>query len=102
MEWPLNPKDVTTRRISASTLVCQSPCLLISIVLAPVTTSGQITAWDGQGTLGEAKGFFDITKGSSLVYNPTIPPLMKDGLYIEFTTFSGYVTVQFAKLQQGV
>jgi hypothetical protein len=101
MEWPITPKDVKTRRISASTLVCESPCLLIGLVLAPVTTSGQITAWDGQGTLGEAKATFDITKGTTLVYGPSLPPLHRDGLYIEFTTFAGYVTVQYAKLQQG-
>jgi len=101
MEWPLKPNDVKTRRIAGSTLVCESPCLLWGLVLAPVTTSGQITAWEGHNTLGEAKVYFDITKGTTLVYNPPMPIKMKDGLYIEFTTFAGYVTVQWSVVQQG-
>jgi hypothetical protein len=100
MDYPLNPKDVQTRLLTASTLVCKAPCLLVSIVLAPVTTSGQITVYDGHTTLGEAKVYFDITKGSSLVYNPAIPIYLRDGLYVEFTTFDGRVTVEYAKMQQ--
>lgn len=100
MDYPLNPKDVQTRLLAASTLVCKAPCLLVSMVLAPVTTSGQITVYDGHTTLGEAKVYFDITKGSSLVYNPAIPIYLRDGLYVVFTTFDGRVTVEYAKMQQ--
>ena len=101
MEWPQKPNDVKTRRISGSEVVCESPCVLYGLVIAPVTTSGQVTAWDGLGTLGEAKAFFDVTKGTTLPYNPAMPIVMKSGLYIEFTTFAGYVTVQWAPVQQG-
>ena len=100
MDYPLNPKDVQTRLLTGSTLVCKAPCLLVGMVLAPVTTSGQITVYDGHNTLGEAKVYFDITKGSSLVYNPAIPIYLRDGLYVAFTTFDGKVTVEFAKMQQ--
>jgi len=100
MDYPLNPKDVQTRLITGTTLVCKAPCLLVGLVLAPVTTSGQITIYDGQTTLGEAKVYFDITKGTSLVYNPAIPIYLRDGLCVVFTTFDGKVTVEFAKMQQ--
>ena len=100
MKYPLDPKDVQTRLLTGTTLVCEAPCLLVGLVLAPVTTSGQITAYDGNTTLGEAKVFFDITKGTSLVYDPNTPLYMGAGLYIVFTTFAGYVAVQFVKLQQ--
>jgi len=100
MDYPLNPKDVQARLVAASALVCKAPCLLVGLVLAPVTTSGQITVYDGNNTLGEAKVYFDITKGSSLIYNPPIPLYLRDGLYVAFTTFDGKVSVEFAKLQQ--
>jgi hypothetical protein len=70
------------------------------MVLAPVTTSGQITVYDGNNTLGEAKVFFDITKGVSLPYDPDVPVYLRAGLYIAFTTFAGYVSVQFTEMQQ--
>ena len=100
MAYPLNPKDVQVQLVAASALVCKAPCLLVGLVLAPVTTSGQITVYDGHNTLGEAKVYFDITKGSSLIYNPPIPLYLRDGLYVAFTTFDGKVSVEFAKLQQ--
>ena len=100
MKYPLEPKDVTTILITGTTLVCKGPCLLVGLVMAPVTTSGQITVYDGNSTLGEAKVYFDITKGTSLPYDPNIPLYLRDGLYIVFTTFAGYVSVQFASMQQ--
>ena len=101
MEWPLTPKDVTTHRIAASTLVCEGPCLLVGLVAAPVTTSGYITAYDGLDANGEAKVTLDVTKGATLPYDPPIPIKLQQGLYIAFTTYAGYAAVQFAKLQQG-
>jgi len=101
MKWPLDPKDVTTRRISASTLVCEGPCLLVGLIAAPITTSGYVTVHDGLDANAEGKVTMDVTKGATLAYNPNIPLMLSQGLYIAFTTYAGYLTVQFVKLQQG-
>ena len=101
MKWPLDPKDVTTRRITGSTLVCEGPCLLVSLVAAPITTSGYVTVHDGLDANAEGKVTLDVTKGTSLMYDPAVPPKLDQGLYVAFTTYAGYLTVQFHKLQQG-
>jgi hypothetical protein len=101
MEWPLNPKDVTTRRIAASTKVCEGPCLLVGMVAAPYTTSGYVTVHDGVDANAEGKVTLDVTKGTTLPYEPGVPCYLSQGLYVAFTTFDGYVTVRFVKLQQG-
>ena len=101
MDKPLNPKDIQTAEMRASGIACTGPCYLVSVIAAPVTTSGYITVYDGVDTTGTRRLLFDITKGTTLLYVPVVPEYFAQGIYVAYSSFDGNVYVRFAKLQQG-
>jgi len=100
MKYPLDPKDIETRRITATTTICEGPCLLVSLFVSPITTGGYATAHNGVNA--SAPAVVDVIAPNTISegYNPPVPIYLSQGLHVVFTTLAGSVTVQFVKLQQ--
>jgi hypothetical protein len=100
MKYPLDPKDVETRRITATTTICEGPCLLVSLLVSPITTGGYATAHNGVNASAPAVVDVIAPNTASNGYDPPVPVYLSQGLHVVFTTLAGSVTVQFVKLQQ--
>ena len=100
MKYPLGPKDITPRRITATTTICEGPCLLVSLVVSPITTGGYATVHNGVDA--NAPAMVDVIAPNTMSngINPSVPVYLSQGLHVVFTTLAGSVTVQFVKLQQ--
>src|SRR4030042_1465312 len=101
MKWPLDPKDVTTRYITESTLLCEGPCLLVSGAITAIEDFATVTLYDGGGTNGELKAVVGSYYYQTTPYAPPVPIYCAQGLYASVDTNNYGATVQFAKLQQG-
>lgn len=97
----IEPKDVQRKVLTDSGLVCQGPCLLISVIATMASTQRWVKLRDGLDENAELGNLVQGSSKASVIYQPVIEEYYPQGLYVEVEGSITAVVVRFVKLQQG-
>jgi len=100
MTEPLDPKDVRRKVLTEDGVVCEGPCLLVTIVATMASTQRWVKIRDGINTSGELIMELQGSAKASVTYDPHTPDYMAQGIYIELENSVTSVVVRYKKLQQ--
>ena len=88
-------KDIGWVCITASQIIHKGPCEIHDMVVEPQgSATGYITIYDGESATEPRVARIRYSAYESKFWSPRVPYKLKRGLYIEFSSNVGTVTVQ--------
>ena len=101
MKWPLEPKDVQSKFLTASSLIHEGPCLLVSAMITQESTQRYMRLHNGVDSNAEAR--LDLQGGSkeTTSFAPNPPMYFSQGIYAYVEGSIKSATICFVPLQQG-